>query len=134
MLKPPENFKSPTGLYIKLIRDADKIDIWRVFVELLALPPEERPSAATLGLDDQPEAITEQCIVELNSGSIVRLDSASCINDFKLLQISWVYDLNFATSRRILRECGYIPALAASLPARADIDNAVMKAIATLSA
>jgi len=56
------------------------------------------------------------------------------VNDFKLLLISWVYDLNFATSRRILRERGYIPTLAATLPERADLREAVAKALASLSA
>jgi hypothetical protein len=134
MLAPPAIIKSPTNLYINMIRDADKIDIWRVFVELLALPPEKRPSAATLGLEELPGTVSDRCVAELNSGAIVRLESVTCVNDFKLLQISWVYDLNFATSRRILLERGYIPALAASLPQRADIGAAVAKAIASLSA
>lgn len=134
LLEPPARIQSPTRLYIDLIRDADKLDIWRVFVELLALPPEERPSAATLGLDDLPGKVSDACIAELNSRSIVRLDTVSCVNDFKLLQISWVYDLTYATSRRILRERGYIPALAATLPERADIREAVSKALALLSA
>ena len=133
MLAPPSTFLSPTRKFINLIRDADKLDIWRVFVELLAQPPEERPSAATLGLDDLPGTISDACISALNSGSIVRLDTISCLNDFKLLQISWVYDLTYATSRRILSERGYIPALAATLPERADIREAVARALATLS-
>lgn len=134
LLVPPAVIKSPTRQYIDLIRDADKLDIWRVFVELQAQPPEERASAATLGLEDLPGTITDACIAALNSGAIVPLDTIRCFNDFRLLQISWVYDLTYATSRRILRERGYIPALAAFLPERADIREAVAKALATLSA
>lgn len=134
MLTPPAIVKSPTRKFINMIRDADKLDIWRVFVELLAQPPEERPSAAALGLEDVPGSVSDACISALNSGSIVRLDTISCFNDFKLLQISWVYDLTSATSRRLLRERGYIPALAATLPKRADIREAVSKALALLSA
>lgn len=134
MLAPPAGFRSPTRKYIDLIRDADKLDIWRVFVELLEQPPEERPSAAILGLDDLPGLVSDACIAALGSGSIVHLDTISCFNDFKLLQISWVYDLTYPTSRRLLRDRGYIPALAATLPERADIRAAVAKALATLSA
>jgi len=133
-LAPPATIQSPTRKYINLIRDADKLDIWRLFVELLAQPPEERPSAATLGLDDIPGSVSDACISALNSGSIVRLETISCFNDFKLLQISWVYDLTYVTSRRILRERGYIPALAATLPERADIREAVAKALVAISA
>lgn len=133
MLAPPLKIRSQTRLYINLIRDADKLDIWRVFVDLLAQPPEERASAATLGLPDIPEMVSEQCIKALNSGAIVPLDTINCLNDFKLLQISWVYDLTYNTSRRILLERGYIQTLASSLPERADIRTAVAKALASLS-
>lgn len=134
MLTPPFEIKSPTRLYIDLIRDADKLDIWRVFVELLALPEKERASAATLGLPDAPEKVSNDCIQALLSGSIVRLDSISCLNDFKLLQISWVYDLTFCSSRKIVSERGYIQALASTLPKREEIDLAVQKALDALSA
>lgn len=134
LLTPPAIIQSPTRQYIDLIRDADKLDIWRVFVELQAQPPEERASAATLGLEDIPGTVTELCVAALNSGAIVPLDTIRCFNDFRLLQISWVYDLTYASSRRILRERGYIPALAAFLPERAGIREAVAKALATLSA
>lgn len=134
LLAPPSSVKSPTRKYINLIRDADKLDIWRVFVELLAQPPEERASAATLGLPDLPHAASDACVAVLNSGSIVPLDTVTCFNDFKLLQISWVYDLTCRTSRRLLLERGYIPALAATLPERPDINEAVSKAFDSLSA
>lgn len=134
MLAPPVTVRSPTRKFINLIRDADKLDIWRVFVELLAQPPEERASAATLGLADLPGSVSDACIAALNSGSIVRLDTISCFNDFKLLMISWIYDIIYGTSRRILRERGYIQALAATLPERADLREAVSKALVSISA
>ena len=133
LLKPPAIVKSPTRRFINLIRDADKLDIWRVFVELLIQPPEQRASAATLGLEDLPGTVSGNCVAALDSSSIVNLDTVTCVNDFTLLQISWVYDLNSATSRQMLRECRYIETLAATLPERPDISKAVSKALASLS-
>jgi len=133
LLHLPARIQSPTRLFINLIRDADKLDIWRVFVEQLAQPPEKRASAVTLGFADLSGTVSDRCIETLNSGSIVRLDTVACVNDFKLLQISWVYDLNCNSSRRILLERGYVPVLASSLPDRADIREAVSKALASLS-
>jgi len=134
LLEPPANFKSPTRRFINLIRDADKLDIWRIFVELLAQPPEERASAATLGLPDLPEKVSDACVAALNSGTVVRLNTTNFFNDFKLLQISWVYDLNSVTARRLLLESGYIPKLADTLPERPDVREAVAKALISLSA
>jgi hypothetical protein len=76
---------------------------------------EERASAVGLGIPDLPE-VTPACLDALADGRIVRLDQARVLNDFKLLQISWVYDLNFATTRRLLLEREYLPKLAATLP------------------
>ena len=134
LLEPPANIKSPTRRFINLIRDADKLDIWRIFVELLAQPPEERATAATLGLPDIPEMVSGACVAALNSGTVVRLNTTNCFNDFKLLQISWVYDLTSVTARRLLLESGYIPELAATLPERPDIREGVAKALISLSA
>jgi hypothetical protein len=133
LLEVPKQVQSPTRLFINLIRDADKIDIWRVFVELLALPPHKRASAATLGFADLPNEVSDGCINTLTGGSVVQLNSLKTLNDFKLLLISWVYDLNFRSSRRLLLECGHIPVLAGSLPESKDIKIAVDKALAYLS-
>ena len=133
LLELPRQIQSPTRLFIDLIRDADKIDIWRVFAELLALPPHERASAATLGFKDLPDEVSEVCIKTLAGCNVVPLNSVRTLNDFKLLQISWVYDLNFLSSRLLLLERGHIPALAAYLPERDDIRLAVARALESLS-
>lgn len=122
----PETCSSPTDLFIRLIRDADKLDIWRVFLEYYALPEQERASAVSLGFPDLPE-VSPACLATLAAGHIVRLDQARVLNDFKLLQISWVYDLNFSTTRQLVLDAEYLPRLAATLPS----DSAVQTAIAT---
>ena len=134
LLELPKAITSPTRRYIDLIRDADKLDIWRVFVDLLEQPPKERASAATLGLPDLPDMVTDSCVTALAAGRIVRLDTATCFNDFKLMQISWIYDLNSATARKLLRQRGYIPILAATLPQQDRVKSAVAQALAALSA
>jgi len=88
LLHPPEQVQSPTKLFIRLIRDADKLDIWRVFLDEYALPAEKRASAACLGLPDLAE-FTPSCLAALAKKQIVHLEDCRSINDFKLLQISW---------------------------------------------
>jgi hypothetical protein len=43
------------------------------------------------------------------------------INDFKLLLISWVFDLNFPASRRAFLNRGYADELLRSLPERPEL-------------
>lgn len=132
LLSLPEQICSPTDRYIRLIRDADKLDIWRVFLEFYRLPKEQRASAVGLGFPDLPE-VTPACRDALADGRIVRLDQARVLNDFKLLQISWVYDLNFATTRRLLMERGYLVMLAATLPDDPHVQRAVERAVSSLT-
>ena len=133
LLELPEQISSPTDRFIRLIRDADKLDIWRVFLEYYQLPESERASAVGLGFPDLPE-ITPACLAALAEGGIVKLEQARVLNDFKLLQISWVYDLNLATTRRLLLERGYLPKLAATLPDMPPVQQAVGRALASLTA
>lgn len=129
LLELPGQFASTTDRYIRLIRDADKLDIWRVFLEYYRLPVEQRASAVGLGFPDLPE-VTPACLAALAGGQIVRLEQARVLNDFKLLQLSWVYDLNFVTTRQLLRERSYLVQLAATLPDSPAVRQAVQRAIA----
>lgn len=133
LLELPAQYHSPTDRFIRLIRDADKLDIWRVFLEYYAQPEHERASAAGLGFPDLPE-VTPSCLEALASGRIVMLDQARVLNDFKLLQISWVYDLNFSTTRRLVHALRYIPRLAQTLPQTPDVRAAVNQAFERLQA
>jgi hypothetical protein len=80
-----------------------------------------------LGMTDDgqysPEAL--QAVAErrlVNKSAIARL------NDFKLMQISWVFDLNFAPAIRKVVSRGYIPAIKATLPPSKEV-NAVFQQV-----
>ncbi len=133
LLSLPEKYSSPSDFFIRLIRDADKLDIWKVVIENYRLPEAERASAVGLGLPDLPE-VTADCLNALAEGRIVQLNKTRFLNDFRLLQISWVYDLNFDTTRRLLLEREYLQQLAATLPDLPEIHAAVQRAISSLNA
>lgn len=125
----PDRMKSPTTLFLRLVRDADKLDIWRIFRDYFRQPEGERPSAATLGFPDLP-GVSPACVARLAAGEVVGLDEIRCVNDFKLLLVSWVFDLNFFSSCRLLRERGHINAIAATIPLHGDTHAALERAIA----
>jgi hypothetical protein len=124
LLAVPCNLKSPTAKFLFLIRDADKLDIWRVFLEYFTTPEHERPSATMLGLADLP-GVSPLCLEQLAAGKVVHLETVACINDFKLLLISWVYDLSFSTSYRLVETNNYLQKLLLLLPDRKDIGSAI---------
>lgn len=135
-------FAVPTGLtdeqrlFLNLIRDADKLDIWRVFVDYFALPEEERPSAAGLGFLDEPRC-SPMVLGALAREEMVNLAKVNTLNDFKLLQLSWVFDLNFPHSSVLAVAQGNLARLAETLPRSPELDialNAVWQRLAARSA
>ena len=102
-------------LFLKIARDSDKLDIWRIFTGLFELPEEERPSEIGLGYPDTP-GYSGEIISTILRSQPVSLKHISCINDFKLLQLSWIADLNFPVSYRLLLEGDYINRLISLLP------------------
>lgn len=120
----PDAIGGPTRRLLHLVRDADKLDIWRVFLEFYSLPPEKQASAVGLGFPDLP-VCTPQVVETVMRGELVNLTSLRTLNDFKLLQLSWVFDLNFAVSRRLVVERNYVEQMAATLPPGEDAARVV---------
>lgn len=118
----PDIRDKDTLLFLKLIRDADKLDIWRVFIEYLTLPEKDRASAVGLGLPDTPE-YSEDVLSCVLSRRMASLSMLKTLNDFILMQLSWVYDLNFRISFILFRERNYLKRLLSTLPPSGAIDT-----------
>ncbi|WP_250546381.1 HD domain-containing protein [Geobacter sulfurreducens] len=121
----PDAIDGPARRLLHLVRDADKLDIWRVFLEFYGLPPEEQASAVGLGFPDLP-VCTPGVVETVMRGELVNLATLKTLSDFKLLQLSWVFDLNFAVSRRLVAERNYVEQMAATLPPGEDVARVVV--------
>jgi putative nucleotidyltransferase with HDIG domain len=120
----PGKLDDETLLFVKMIRDADKLDIWRVFIDLYAQPDEDRPNAAGLGLPDTAE-YSPDVLASLRRKEMVHLSTLRTVNDFKLLQLAWIFDLNFERSLQLVLERSIIDRTAATLPRTPEIAQAV---------
>jgi len=111
-------------LFLMLIRDADKLDIWRIFAEYYEATKDKQASAVGLGLPDLPDysKAVLSCLYEKRLATLADLKT---LNDFKLMQLSWVYGLNFGHSFRLMAERAYIQKVAAALPQTEDIAGAI---------
>ena len=111
-------------LFLRLIRDADKLDIWRVFAEYYHGPEEGQASAVSLGLPDLPgySKVILSCLYEKKLATLSDLKTQ---NDFKLMQLSWVYGLHFRQSFRLMAERNLIDRIVATLPQTEEIAGAL---------
>ena len=127
----PGHLEPKQDLFIRLLRDADKLDIWQVMISRYHNYRENPDNAVFIGLPDRPEC-SEKILKSIFNGSFARIKDLATLNDFKLLQISWVFDLNFGATYKIVKEKGFINQLADGLPKTPDVKLAVEKALGTV--
>ncbi len=120
----PAGLDARTLLFTRLVRDADKIDIWRVFMDYYSQKEDSRATAVALGLPDTPE-YSQKILACLSRGEMAEKSDLRTLNDFKLLQLSWFYDINFPGSLLMVAERGYIDRIARLLPDSDDVRVAV---------
>ncbi len=102
-------------LYTKLIRDADKLDIYKVVTDYYQRTDSEENRVIQLGLPDTP-GISEAVKEDLLGHRIVLSDHLQNLNDFKLLQAAWIFDCNFSATYKTIREREYLRILQDQLP------------------
>lgn len=100
---------------VRIVRDSDKLDIVRIMLEYMR-PGGSRSDVVTLHVADEPERYNPELVAEIRLGRIGNYAKMRFVNDFRLLLVSWVYDLNFEASRRAFRERGHVEELFAMLP------------------
>ena len=112
-------------LLLKLLRDADKVDILHVVTEHYA--GYGRNEAINIGLPDTPE-ISEKIVGSILSGRLADVNDMRTVNDFKLLQVGWVFDINFPRTYQIFKQRRYLEKLSAALPQTGTVLQAIESA------
>lgn len=113
--------------YMRLLRDADKLDIWKVVIDYYHNRNHLKSPAIELNLSDDP-IWSGKIIDAVVNKKTVHIKDVKTLNDFKLLQISWVFDLNFTPSFQMVEKQKYLHQIAATLPQSKDIEEAVSMA------
>jgi hypothetical protein len=98
----------------RLLRDADKLDIYRILIDYYRNDGGEDNTVA-LGLRDIRE-ISPEVMEDLSAGRLVLSEHLRTIDDFKLMKMGWVYDLNFPASFAAVRNRKYLEAIRDMLP------------------
>ncbi len=120
----PKGLDTDALLFLKMVRDADKLDIWRVSLEYYSQSEAERASAVGLDLPDTDD-YSPELLESLRSKKMAQMSALRTLNDFKLLQLAWIFDLNFAYSIRMVVERRTVERIASLLPDTAEIRSAV---------
>jgi len=101
--------------YTKLLRDADKLDIWRVMTRYYRNSDGSSNSAIELELPDTP-VISDKVYEALVNKRIIDVHHIQTFNDFKVLQIGWIFDVNFKPTIDAVISRNYINDICKVLP------------------
>jgi putative nucleotidyltransferase with HDIG domain len=110
----------------RLLRDADKLDIFRVVIENYQKSDSERVAAVGLDLPDRPE-ISDVVLNSLLACRQVSGGDLRTLNDAKLLLVGWIYDLNFPPTFQAIRDRGYLEIIRNTLPVSRGINDAFIR-------
>ena len=111
----PSNEDDDVLFLTRIIRDADKLDIWRVFINHNKLSKDEQNSTVDLDLPDTA-VYSEKALADIMSKNIVDYCHVVSKNDFALMRLGWVYDVNFTNTFKEILKRNYLTKLKLPLP------------------
>lgn len=121
-----ENASEDAMLFAKMIRDADKLDIFRVvkisYEQYVKDPAKANNMAMNFGQDTgkcSPEVLED--VLARNQANYLNLKT---LDDRKLLQLCWVYDINFPSILQKILDRGYIEMIFNALPQTKQMEKA----------
>ncbi len=123
----PDNESKTCLFFTKLIRDADKLDIWRVVTDYYHQKNRRRNSTLELDLPDTP-GFSASVYQDLVDEKLVDISHIKNLNDFKLLQLGWVFDINFTPTYLFLKSRRYVDLIGDALP-QSDKIESILNAI-----
>ncbi|OOM75926.1 HD domain protein [Clostridium puniceum] len=117
----PSNLNEEKSLFCKLIRDADKLDIFRIIIEY-ERERQNNPNPAIDNLPFTPE-YNKELLKDILLGRKISNNSLKNYNDRKLYELSWISDLNFPFSFNYINEKKVMETLINCLPQNEEINK-----------
>lgn len=118
----PVNESGQCLYYTKILRDADKLDIWRMVTGYYNKKNGKRNDTLILDLPDTP-GFSEEVYNDLLNESIVNLKHVRNLNDLKLLQLGWIYDVNFKPTAEYIIKHRFLEKIRDVLPDSREISE-----------
>ena len=101
--------------FARLLRDADKLDIYKVVTDYYSRTGHHRNKAIELDLPDT-DGFSDDVYENLMNRQIVDIRHLKNFNDFKLLQVGWIFDINFSAAFSVVQSRRYLEKIEAALP------------------
>ncbi len=126
----PADLDGQCLLFSKLIRDADKLDVYYVVITYYK-QYRNNPSKFLLELEfpDSP-TYSPEVVEAILRGELIDYSKLRTLNDMKLLQLGWVYDINSTATLKRIKRRKFLETLLDFLPQTKDIEKVKEKIFA----
>lgn len=123
-------------LFARIIRDADKLDIFRVLAPYLTEDGAAQSGSTAIrnfmkgpngSATGEKGVFAPGFLERFVNGQQVDYTMIRTNEDRKLVRLMWVYDVNFAWTLRRIRDKGYIDAIVANLPPLPQVELGVRR-------
>jgi len=108
-------------LHSIIIRDADKLDIFKVLLDEFVLRESDPNPALYMGYPDTP-GYSHSIIEDIFNNKLSSIDNVKNQNDLNLIRLTWLYDLNFSESFHLFKKRNYIRKIMTTLPSNSEMD------------
>lgn len=110
-------------LFCRLIRDADKLDIFRIIIQY----EKERSNNPNPAIDNLPftSGYNKELVESLLKNERISNNLLKNYNDRKLYELSWIVDVNFPYSFKQIKDNGVLQTLISCLPQNDDINKVI---------
>lgn len=102
----PDTLPDKLRLVLLALRDADKLDILRVMEG--QFKPGAADAVVLLHLRDEPGSYSPSVLSALEEGRTALYRDMRFYNDFRILLCTWLFDLHFPTTLRIVKRNGQL--------------------------
>ena len=111
----PKTMDEKNRIFIQLIREADRIDILNIVSKYYSNYKPGSNKRLEMELADKPD-ISKKVFKSIMDEKVVDYKDVLTLNDLKLQQMSWIFDLNLKQSFRIVSEKTYLKLIYDTLP------------------
>lgn len=106
-------------LFCKLIRDADKLDVWNV---ILTENEKDENSDISLGFSNNTN-FNPEIVKAMKKKQTIEYKLITSALDFKLILLSWIYNINFDYTFNLIKEREEVKRITETLPEIKEIQS-----------
>jgi len=128
----PPSLTPVSTRFLKLLRDADKLDIYKIIYRVVKNNQLDDHPEITLNID-RNGPISPAVLAEFLASETVSYENIKSLVDFGLTQVSWIYDINYPATFRELVDRRIMEQISEFLPDTEDVHHILEKAQAYIA-